>query len=428
MEPCLPFKDARGDVPEIDDSVIAARLAADDPTALELLWDAYSERVLSTALNALGDRGSALEVRQEVFNDLWDRRAKYDAARGSLDAWVMTIARSHTIDTLRSRRPTADTEELALAAVEPPAEAEAAAATDAPEPEAVPAAVSGATAARAETRIDESTERPSAEEQPTPDAVPKPSTAAETVRVAEEERREAEADGAEVAEERRAETKPPSGSADEVAPEGGGPAAQDGGKEAPAAVAAPRPRPAPAPPPPDALGSAPATSPDAPAAIPVPYERRPRALRRRRRRRRIAFVLGLVAVAGIAVAAALIASGGDEAPAGPSLVLEPPAGSPGSGAAGTATLGSAGGTVAVELTGLARNEDGEFYAVWLLSAPDDVLPLGAARADSEGSVSIALPLPVEAGAYRYLDVSLEADDGDPSHSGRTVLRAPIPPR
>jgi RNA polymerase sigma-70 factor (ECF subfamily) len=107
----LPYVPSR-DVNLRNEGPIAAGLAEGDPDVVDLLWAEYGDRVLATALSALRDRAEAEDVRQQVFTEVWERRGKYDPARGSVRSWVMTIARSRTIDQLRARRPTLAAEEL----------------------------------------------------------------------------------------------------------------------------------------------------------------------------------------------------------------------------------------------------------------------------------------------------------------------------
>ena len=40
-------------------------------------------------------------------------------------------------------------------------------------------------------------------------------------------------------------------------------------------------------------------------------------------------------------------------------------------------------------------------------------------------LSLDLKLPANASHYRYVDVSLEPADGNPNHSGESVLRVPL---
>lgn len=65
---------------------------------------------------------------------------------------------------------------------------------------------------------------------------------------------------------------------------------------------------------------------------------------------------------------------------------------------------------------------GTYYELWLL---DDrrTTPIGTFRVGADGTVRVRFPLAVDPARYRYLDVSVEDDDGDPGHSGRSVLRS-----
>lgn len=48
--------------------------------------------------------------------------------------------------------------------------------------------------------------------------------------------------------------------------------------------------------------------------------------------------------------------------------------------------------------------------------------LGSFRVPASGRAEIDVPLPVPVADFRYIDVSREPDDGNPSHSGDSVLR------
>ncbi len=89
-----------------DDSM-ATRLLESDPAALQAMWEEYGDTVLAVAMRTLGDRAAAEDVRQQVFAEVWERRSTYDPDRGPVRAWVLTIARSRSIDHLRRRRAVA---------------------------------------------------------------------------------------------------------------------------------------------------------------------------------------------------------------------------------------------------------------------------------------------------------------------------------
>jgi anti-sigma factor RsiW len=69
--------------------------------------------------------------------------------------------------------------------------------------------------------------------------------------------------------------------------------------------------------------------------------------------------------------------------------------------------------------GLPRPPAGAYYEVWLVGGTGEEFPVGVLAPDGEGIWS--LPADVAA-RYRAIDVTLEAADGNPSRSDRTVLR------
>lgn len=75
----------------------------DSGPALSAFYDRYSSTVLALLTKMLGSPAEAEEILQEVFVELWRRAPEYDAARGSVVAWVVTLARSRALDALRAR-------------------------------------------------------------------------------------------------------------------------------------------------------------------------------------------------------------------------------------------------------------------------------------------------------------------------------------
>jgi RNA polymerase sigma-70 factor (ECF subfamily) len=70
--------------------------------AFELLYQRLSAPVYGAILAVLRDQAQAEEVAQEVFLEIWQLAARYDASKGTVPAWVMTIARRRAIDRVRS--------------------------------------------------------------------------------------------------------------------------------------------------------------------------------------------------------------------------------------------------------------------------------------------------------------------------------------
>jgi RNA polymerase sigma-70 factor (ECF subfamily) len=114
LTPVIPRRHRLGRaVPDADRSAraaspadrrLAAGLARRDPAALAELHATCGRTVLGFLVRSLGDRGTAEDVFQQVFLEVWERGA-YDPERASPLTWVMMIARSRAIDQLRRRVP-----------------------------------------------------------------------------------------------------------------------------------------------------------------------------------------------------------------------------------------------------------------------------------------------------------------------------------
>ena len=87
------------------EQAIADALGKDEASAIEALWREYDRTVFAYLVRTLRDRGEAEDVHQQVFVEAWQRRRQYDPGRASLLTWLMMIARSRAIDSLRRRRP-----------------------------------------------------------------------------------------------------------------------------------------------------------------------------------------------------------------------------------------------------------------------------------------------------------------------------------
>jgi anti-sigma-K factor RskA len=172
-------------------------------------------------------------------------------------------------------------------------------------------------------------------------------------------------------------------------------------------------------PPPLRLGTA------APAAEPERAPRREHARWWSRLMTRPALVAAacLVLVAGGFGLGVLVSGGTDgaAAPGGPELTLAA-LGSADPGATGRAVLPPGpGGSLTLDVSGLAPSGPDDHYEVWLLKGPDDMVALGGFRVPEDGRATVSVPVPVDASGYR-VDVSLEPNDGKPAHSGDSVLR------
>jgi len=104
--------------PEVSpDATLVSRLLQKDVSAFEQLYDRHSRAVYSLVLRILQQAGTAEEVVQDVFLQLWRNAERYDASRGPFIPWLLTLARNRALDTLRlkserQRRLEKQTEEL----------------------------------------------------------------------------------------------------------------------------------------------------------------------------------------------------------------------------------------------------------------------------------------------------------------------------
>jgi RNA polymerase sigma-70 factor, ECF subfamily len=97
-----------------NDSLLVAAIRTGDERAMGELYDRYSGIVYSVALRVLGDTGTAEDVLQEVFMQLWRNPGIFDSSRGNLAPWLAVISRNRAIDALRKRRPETDIEDVVV--------------------------------------------------------------------------------------------------------------------------------------------------------------------------------------------------------------------------------------------------------------------------------------------------------------------------
>ncbi len=87
------------------DEALLAGLATGDRDASAAFVRRFQRRVYGLARTIVSDAGSAEDVAQEAFVRAWRYAASYDARRGTVLTWLLTITRNVAVDRLRLRRP-----------------------------------------------------------------------------------------------------------------------------------------------------------------------------------------------------------------------------------------------------------------------------------------------------------------------------------
>lgn len=88
----------------VSDDALLDGLATGDPDATAAFIERFQRRVFGVALRIVNDTRLAEDVAQETFLRAWQRSEAFDPRRGTVSAWLLTIARNLAIDTVRLRR------------------------------------------------------------------------------------------------------------------------------------------------------------------------------------------------------------------------------------------------------------------------------------------------------------------------------------
>jgi RNA polymerase sigma factor (sigma-70 family) len=88
----------------IEDAGLLAQVAQGDEAALAALYQRYGGGCFSLARRILDDAHLAEDVVQQVFTALW-KGSGYDARRGAVSTWLMSVTHHKSIDMLRREAP-----------------------------------------------------------------------------------------------------------------------------------------------------------------------------------------------------------------------------------------------------------------------------------------------------------------------------------
>jgi RNA polymerase sigma-70 factor (ECF subfamily) len=86
------------------DAALVSALAVNDESAAVAFVRRFQGPVFGLAASITRDRTLAEDIAQEAFLRAWRAAGSYDARRGSVLTWLLTITRNLAIDAIRARR------------------------------------------------------------------------------------------------------------------------------------------------------------------------------------------------------------------------------------------------------------------------------------------------------------------------------------
>ena len=87
------------------DEALLAGLASCEPDGSLAFVRRFQRKVFGVALAVVGDPEMAEDIAQQTFERAWRHAQMFDTRRGSVQAWLSTIAHNLAIDALRARAP-----------------------------------------------------------------------------------------------------------------------------------------------------------------------------------------------------------------------------------------------------------------------------------------------------------------------------------
>jgi len=81
---------------------LVRRVAHGDADAFARLYDATSTRIYGVVWRVLRSADHAAEVTQEVYTEVWRQAARFEESKGSVTAWITTMAHRRAVDRVRS--------------------------------------------------------------------------------------------------------------------------------------------------------------------------------------------------------------------------------------------------------------------------------------------------------------------------------------
>ncbi|HEY7226060.1 MAG TPA: sigma-70 family RNA polymerase sigma factor [Micromonosporaceae bacterium] len=110
-----------GSVSATDPDELMRRVARGDEQAFASLYDEIAPRVYGLARRIVRDPAQAEEVAQEALVEVWRTAARFDASRGSVLSWSLTITHRRAVDRVRAAQSGSEREQrVAVASMQTP--------------------------------------------------------------------------------------------------------------------------------------------------------------------------------------------------------------------------------------------------------------------------------------------------------------------
>ena len=93
------------------DDELMGHVGRGDQEAFARLYDRFADRVFGLVRRVVRDASQSEEVTQEVFVEAWRTARRFDPARGSVSAWLLTLAHRRAVDRVRSEQAARNREE-----------------------------------------------------------------------------------------------------------------------------------------------------------------------------------------------------------------------------------------------------------------------------------------------------------------------------
>jgi RNA polymerase sigma-70 factor (ECF subfamily) len=86
---------------ETNDRALLARCATGEQTALAILYDRHCSAAFGLARRVIRNDGLAEDAVQEAFLGVWRGAGRFDAARGNVATWILSLVHHKAVDLVR---------------------------------------------------------------------------------------------------------------------------------------------------------------------------------------------------------------------------------------------------------------------------------------------------------------------------------------